>query len=242
LKDRTEMLTATWPHLRTDFLGSCEPTIWVFELWTQSLTRSALTRSGACARQPRRDALPRTREPSGTGDWLSYSSSLPSSLASSSLTLTILVGREQLGRASRTTWARVANNSGARKVAVRRARHGWYMSLSVDIGGAPGRVRRRADVPVPAAYAVFDCETTGTTPGLDEIVSLAVVRLDVDGLEQAGSRTWSASRVRSRPMRRQCTAPATWTLPRRRSSPRLPSSCASCSPAPCSSLTTVAST
>jgi DNA polymerase III epsilon subunit family exonuclease len=59
------------------------------------------------------------------------------------------------------------------------------MSLSADIDGAPGRVRKRADVPAPAAYAVFDCETTGTTPGLDEIVSLAVVRLDVDGLETA---------------------------------------------------------
>jgi DNA polymerase III epsilon subunit-like protein len=59
------------------------------------------------------------------------------------------------------------------------------MSSSVSVSGAPGSVRRRADVPAPAAYAVFDCETTGTTPGLDEIVSLAVVRLDANGLEIA---------------------------------------------------------
>ena len=37
----------------------------------------------------------------------------------------------------------------------------------------------------PVAYAVFDCETTGTTPELDEIVSFAVVRLDVAGIETA---------------------------------------------------------
>lgn len=59
------------------------------------------------------------------------------------------------------------------------------MSLSSEIVDAPGLVRRRADVAAPAAYAVFDCETTGTTPGVDEIVSLAVVRLDSDGLETA---------------------------------------------------------
>ena len=28
--------------------------------------------------------------------------------------------------------------------------------------GLPGHVAERADVPPPAAYAVFDCETTGT--------------------------------------------------------------------------------
>lgn len=54
------------------------------------------------------------------------------------------------------------------------------MSTTADI---VGRVRRRAEVPKPTAYAVFDCETTGTTPGVDEIVSLAVVRLDADGVE-----------------------------------------------------------
>ncbi|MGH3050876.1 MAG: 3'-5' exonuclease [Gaiellaceae bacterium] len=47
----------------------------------------------------------------------------------------------------------------------------------------PGRVRRRSEVAVPAGYAVFDCETTGTSPGRDEIVSLALVRLDADGVE-----------------------------------------------------------
>jgi len=47
----------------------------------------------------------------------------------------------------------------------------------------PGRMRTRAEVAAPAAYAVFDCETTGTTPELDEIVSLAVIRLDADGVE-----------------------------------------------------------
>jgi len=38
-------------------------------------------------------------------------------------------------------------------------------------------------VPAPAAYAVVDCETTGTDPAVDEIVSLAIVRLDADGVE-----------------------------------------------------------
>jgi DNA polymerase III epsilon subunit-like protein len=57
------------------------------------------------------------------------------------------------------------------------------MSISDNIELAPGRVRRRADAPVPAGYAVFDCETTGTVPGLDEIVSLALLRLDADGIE-----------------------------------------------------------
>jgi DNA polymerase-3 subunit epsilon len=57
------------------------------------------------------------------------------------------------------------------------------MSVSADIGDVPGSVRRREDVPAPIAYAVFDCETTGTTPGRDEIVSLAVVRLNANGVE-----------------------------------------------------------
>jgi DNA polymerase III epsilon subunit family exonuclease len=51
--------------------------------------------------------------------------------------------------------------------------------------GVPGRVRARREVPAPAAYAVFDCETTGTEAGVDEIVSLAVMRLDADGIETA---------------------------------------------------------
>ena len=54
-----------------------------------------------------------------------------------------------------------------------------------DTAELPGRVRLRGEVPAPAAYAVFDCETTGTTPGRDEIVSLALVRLDPDGAEIA---------------------------------------------------------
>jgi DNA polymerase III epsilon subunit family exonuclease len=59
------------------------------------------------------------------------------------------------------------------------------MSSSAQIGGALGSVRRRAEVLAPLAYAVFDCETTGTTPELDEIVSFAVVRLDATGVETA---------------------------------------------------------
>jgi DNA polymerase III epsilon subunit-like protein len=47
----------------------------------------------------------------------------------------------------------------------------------------PGVVLRRGDLPRPAAYAVVDCETTGTDPERDEIVSIAVVRLDPDGTE-----------------------------------------------------------
>src|SRR5207253_461188 len=42
-----------------------------------------------------------------------------------------------------------------------------------------------SESPRPAAYAVFDCETTGTAPGRDEIVSLALVRLASDGVEVA---------------------------------------------------------
>ncbi|HLB17943.1 MAG TPA: 3'-5' exonuclease [Gaiellaceae bacterium] len=57
------------------------------------------------------------------------------------------------------------------------------MSVSVNVSGLPGRVRMRSEVAAHAGYAVFDCETTGTTPGLDEIVSLAVIRLDADGVE-----------------------------------------------------------
>lgn len=49
----------------------------------------------------------------------------------------------------------------------------------------PGTVWARGEVPAPAAYAVFDCETTGTDPAVDAIVSLAVVRLDADGAETA---------------------------------------------------------
>ena len=56
---------------------------------------------------------------------------------------------------------------------------------TVDVPGRPGRVSARSIVPRPAAYAVFDCETTGTDPVADEIVSLAIVLLDADGKETA---------------------------------------------------------
>ena len=46
-----------------------------------------------------------------------------------------------------------------------------------DPASLPGSVRRRSEVQGAAAYAVFDCETTGTDPAADEIVSLAVLRL-----------------------------------------------------------------
>jgi DNA polymerase III epsilon subunit family exonuclease len=51
--------------------------------------------------------------------------------------------------------------------------------------GLPGRVRERVDVPLHAGYAVFDCETTGTNVAEDEIVSLALIRLDPDGREES---------------------------------------------------------
>lgn len=49
----------------------------------------------------------------------------------------------------------------------------------------PGTILRRDQVTAPRAYAVVDCETTGTDPDRDEIVSIAIVRLDPDGLELA---------------------------------------------------------
>src|SRR6188472_617045 len=73
---------------------------------------------------------------------------------------------------------------------VRRRRHARPMSgpqraLSVvpRLAGLPGSLRRRAEVAPPAAYAVVDVETTGTSVEADEIVSLAVLRLDADGGE-----------------------------------------------------------
>jgi len=50
-------------------------------------------------------------------------------------------------------------------------------------GGLPGTVRRRDEVAPPTGYAVVDLETTGTSVESDEIVSLAVVRLDGHGVE-----------------------------------------------------------
>jgi DNA polymerase III subunit epsilon len=38
-------------------------------------------------------------------------------------------------------------------------------------------------VHAPSAYVVFDCETTGTDPEVDDIVSFALVRLDGNGAE-----------------------------------------------------------
>ncbi len=67
----------------------------------------------------------------------------------------------------------------------------------------PGSVRLRRQTPAPAAYAVVDCETTGTDPGVDEIVSLAVLRLDPDGTETA-RRTWLVRP--SRPIPAEATA------------------------------------
>jgi DNA polymerase III epsilon subunit family exonuclease len=74
------------------------------------------------------------------------------------------------------------------------------MSVRVDI---PGHLRRRDEVPTVAAYTVFDCETTGTEPDRDEIVSLAVLRLTREGVETAGF----ARLVRpSRPIPAEATA------------------------------------
>ena len=67
----------------------------------------------------------------------------------------------------------------------------------------PGRVRRRCDVPTPAGYAVFDCETTGIDPERDEIVSFAVVRLDAGGTEFARLVTLVRP---SQPIPREATA------------------------------------
>ena len=52
---------------------------------------------------------------------------------------------------------------------------------------ALGELRRRSEVPTSAGYAVFDCETTGTDPERDEIVSFALVLLDPDGNETGRS-------------------------------------------------------
>ena len=69
------------------------------------------------------------------------------------------------------------------RLSVRLRRHARCMA------GAPvpatGELCRRGEVPTSPGYAVFDCETTGTNPERDEIVSLALVLLDPDGYETA---------------------------------------------------------
>jgi DNA polymerase-3 subunit epsilon len=70
-------------------------------------------------------------------------------------------------------------------VPIGRATSGAAAGPQRSLEGLPGTVCSRAEAPPPAGYAVFDCETTGTDPGVDEIVSLAVVRLDADGSETA---------------------------------------------------------
>lgn len=47
----------------------------------------------------------------------------------------------------------------------------------------PGVALDRGGAPIPTGYAVFDCETTGTDTTHDEIVSLALIQLDRDGVE-----------------------------------------------------------
>jgi DNA polymerase III epsilon subunit family exonuclease len=69
--------------------------------------------------------------------------------------------------------------------------------------GLPGLVSERADVQPPLAYAVFDCETTGTDAAEDEIVSFALIRVDPDGVEIA--RATSLVRP-SRPIPAEATA------------------------------------
>jgi DNA polymerase III epsilon subunit-like protein len=69
--------------------------------------------------------------------------------------------------------------------------------------GLPGRVAERADVAPPPGYAVFDCETTGIDPAEDEIVSLALICLDPDGVET--SRFTTLVRP-SRPIPAEATA------------------------------------
>jgi DNA polymerase-3 subunit epsilon len=70
-------------------------------------------------------------------------------------------------------------------VPIGRAASGVGAAAGRSLEGLPGTVRSRRQVPSAAAYAVFDCETTGTDPRVDEIVSLAIVRVDADGVETA---------------------------------------------------------
>jgi DNA polymerase III epsilon subunit family exonuclease len=67
----------------------------------------------------------------------------------------------------------------------------------------PGRFERRGAACRPSGYAVFDCETTGVRPAVDEIVSFALVLLDPDGV-QTGE--WSSLVRPSRPIPAAATA------------------------------------
>ncbi len=55
--------------------------------------------------------------------------------------------------------------------------------MVADAAISTGSIRPRSEVTAPLAYSAFDCETTGTSPLTDEIVSVAVVRLGADGSE-----------------------------------------------------------
>lgn len=74
-------------------------------------------------------------------------------------------------------------SSEASVVPIGRAAAEAQTAAGRTLAGLPGSVRRRAEVDAPTAYAVVDCETTGTDPATDEIVSLAIVRLDGRGVE-----------------------------------------------------------
>ena len=63
------------------------------------------------------------------------------------------------------------------------ARSDRVLRVVPGAGGLPGTVRRRDEIAPPLGYAVVDLETTGTSVESDEIVSLAVVRLDAEGAE-----------------------------------------------------------
>ena len=63
------------------------------------------------------------------------------------------------------------------------SRSGRALTVVPRLAGLPGSVRLRSEVPAPVAYAVVDLETTGTSIEADEIVSIALVRLDAAGEE-----------------------------------------------------------
>ena len=129
-----------------------------------------------------------------------------------------------------------------RKFAVRRARHGWCMSVRptsaahrerAQAGGRAGAGRVRG----------LRLRDDRDDAGRDEIVSLAVVRLDADGVETGRF----ARLVRpSRPIPAEATAVHGIARRGRRLRAALrrdrAASCSSCSTAPCSSRTTPPST